>query len=485
MAEANGWKRLATNSAKIINILGGYGYQPTLASMEACVEAARERAGSHERSIFRAAPCDGPQGAAAIALVAKDGFSARYDLDRVRGDVLAPEHKLAGEWYVDRILVLDTAKGGVATAWMLHEMTLARRGAARDGAQLGEPDPRAGRGVGRSHDARRIRRATSRRRFQTARRSRSIRRGTDIHPRAVISPHSAGTQAHGAGRRKADRDRGARALAHRKELDGEHAQAERHVQCQRHHDRAFGDFHQRCGWSPSGTSRAQSAPLSAVASARKWIGRKIASAMPASRCSSAATKPGWACEARIIRYTRADSRAQRPRPSSKEHSANTASAMSRMRPRHGRPFAQDVAQPDRRVDRHRQHEHDIEGEEPVVAARAAQNLAGGQPAAHGIKDGGEMHGDGEREHRGRGALRQERASRSCAPPQRARHHGALQAGDRIGRRDRLGAELRAAHVGMAGWQPVLPDTARNRVSWPPSRTSLTKVQARLSAAGPR
>ena len=40
MAEANGWKRLATNSAKLTNILGGYGYQPALLSMEACVAAA-------------------------------------------------------------------------------------------------------------------------------------------------------------------------------------------------------------------------------------------------------------------------------------------------------------------------------------------------------------------------------------------------------------------------------------------------------------
>ena len=40
MAEANGWKRLATNSAKLTNILGGYGYQPALMSMEQCVTAA-------------------------------------------------------------------------------------------------------------------------------------------------------------------------------------------------------------------------------------------------------------------------------------------------------------------------------------------------------------------------------------------------------------------------------------------------------------
>lgn len=56
------------------------------------------------------------------ALVARDGFSARYDLDRIRGVFSRPEHKLAGRSYVGRILVLDAAKGGVATAWMLHEM---------------------------------------------------------------------------------------------------------------------------------------------------------------------------------------------------------------------------------------------------------------------------------------------------------------------------------------------------------------------------
>lgn len=40
MGEANGWKRLLTNSAKLANIIGGYGYQPTLASMEDCVASA-------------------------------------------------------------------------------------------------------------------------------------------------------------------------------------------------------------------------------------------------------------------------------------------------------------------------------------------------------------------------------------------------------------------------------------------------------------
>jgi predicted aconitase len=40
MGEANGWRRLLTNSAKLANIIGGYGYQPTLSNMENCVASA-------------------------------------------------------------------------------------------------------------------------------------------------------------------------------------------------------------------------------------------------------------------------------------------------------------------------------------------------------------------------------------------------------------------------------------------------------------
>ena len=56
------------------------------------------------------------------AMVASDGFSARYDLDRIAGVFSRPAHKLVGRGYVGKVLVLDTAKGGVASAWMLHEM---------------------------------------------------------------------------------------------------------------------------------------------------------------------------------------------------------------------------------------------------------------------------------------------------------------------------------------------------------------------------
>jgi predicted aconitase len=40
MAEANGWKRLMSNSAKLVNIIGGYGYKPTLGTMQHCVDSA-------------------------------------------------------------------------------------------------------------------------------------------------------------------------------------------------------------------------------------------------------------------------------------------------------------------------------------------------------------------------------------------------------------------------------------------------------------
>jgi len=40
LAEANGWSTLMTNSAKLVNIIAGYGYEPVLGPMERCVEAA-------------------------------------------------------------------------------------------------------------------------------------------------------------------------------------------------------------------------------------------------------------------------------------------------------------------------------------------------------------------------------------------------------------------------------------------------------------
>jgi uncharacterized protein len=71
--------------------------------------------------VLRCHPGIGPA-VTGTALVAKDNFSARYDLDRKAGTFSRPSHALTGQSYAGKILVLDTAKGGVATAWMLHEM---------------------------------------------------------------------------------------------------------------------------------------------------------------------------------------------------------------------------------------------------------------------------------------------------------------------------------------------------------------------------
>jgi predicted aconitase with swiveling domain len=77
--------------------------------------------------VLRGHPGIGPA-VRGSALVARDNFSARYDLDRLRGVFSRPSHSLYAENYVGRILVLNTAKGGVASAWMLREM--AERGMA-------------------------------------------------------------------------------------------------------------------------------------------------------------------------------------------------------------------------------------------------------------------------------------------------------------------------------------------------------------------
>jgi predicted aconitase with swiveling domain len=71
--------------------------------------------------IYKAKHAQG-SGIEGECLSATDGFSARYDLDRIKGIFSRPAHKLFGESYKDKILVLDAAKGGVASAWMLYEM---------------------------------------------------------------------------------------------------------------------------------------------------------------------------------------------------------------------------------------------------------------------------------------------------------------------------------------------------------------------------
>ena len=50
-----------------------------------------------------------------IVLCANDNFSARYDLDRINGIFSRPQHKLFGETYKNKILVLNESKGPVVS----------------------------------------------------------------------------------------------------------------------------------------------------------------------------------------------------------------------------------------------------------------------------------------------------------------------------------------------------------------------------------
>src|SRR4029079_959158 len=94
---------------------------PDLGEPRALCRCGRRRKGRVMPIILRCHSGIGPA-VTGTALVAKDNFSARYDLDRKAGIFSRPTHTLAGQSSDGRILVLDQAKGGVATAWMLHEM---------------------------------------------------------------------------------------------------------------------------------------------------------------------------------------------------------------------------------------------------------------------------------------------------------------------------------------------------------------------------
>ena len=77
---------------------------------------------NHDRTVvFHCSAAIG-QWVRGIALSASDDFSARYDLDRIKGVFSRSTHQLYGENYVGKILVLNTAKGGVASSWMLLDM---------------------------------------------------------------------------------------------------------------------------------------------------------------------------------------------------------------------------------------------------------------------------------------------------------------------------------------------------------------------------
>lgn len=56
------------------------------------------------------------------ALVSPDGFSARYDLDRVTGVISRESHALYGKSIAGKVFVCPLAKGGFATSWALLDL---------------------------------------------------------------------------------------------------------------------------------------------------------------------------------------------------------------------------------------------------------------------------------------------------------------------------------------------------------------------------
>ncbi len=71
--------------------------------------------------VLRGHPGIGPR-VEGEALVSREGFSARYDLNRKTGVFSREAHDLYGQSIINKILVHTTAKGGVATAWALLDM---------------------------------------------------------------------------------------------------------------------------------------------------------------------------------------------------------------------------------------------------------------------------------------------------------------------------------------------------------------------------
>ena len=73
------------------------------------------------------------------ALVSREGFSARYDYDRYKGVISRTSHELYGQSIVGKVVVFRTAKGGVATSWMMLDMVT--RGTCPAGFIFGRTNP--------------------------------------------------------------------------------------------------------------------------------------------------------------------------------------------------------------------------------------------------------------------------------------------------------------------------------------------------------
>jgi uncharacterized protein len=56
------------------------------------------------------------------AVVSREGFSPRYDLDRWSGLISRPGHALEGHSLKDKILITPSAKGGIAAGWAFYDI---------------------------------------------------------------------------------------------------------------------------------------------------------------------------------------------------------------------------------------------------------------------------------------------------------------------------------------------------------------------------
>ena len=57
-----------------------------------------------------------------LALISREGFSPRYDLDRWTGLISRPGHALEGHNLKDKILITPSAKGGIAAGWAFYDI---------------------------------------------------------------------------------------------------------------------------------------------------------------------------------------------------------------------------------------------------------------------------------------------------------------------------------------------------------------------------
>jgi len=73
------------------------------------------------------------------ALVMREGFSPRYDLDRWSGVISRIGHSAEGESIRDRVLIIPTSKGGVAGGWAFFD--LLHKGIAPKALVFGKLNP--------------------------------------------------------------------------------------------------------------------------------------------------------------------------------------------------------------------------------------------------------------------------------------------------------------------------------------------------------